>query len=300
MALMYDRIMANGLVPCGRKEINEVVSEGLAICECFNIDSAAEIFFAKHGAGIRGFKEDNLSLKDFPNVAPVFPCMWMEFNPRIPQDYLGETSDGYVRGQLGCLIQSMWVDDHWECYATTIQQGQHGSFLIHGIHIFDVDSQGVCEDIGIGCPPMIKEWLDRYYPSDNPDQLQEKYLLVASLEVIMFPCLFALSLLHCKNVATTDNAPNSWQQMKHARRGGKAPLVTYKTLDVGPMRQLLRNEGQSETNGLKKALHICRGHFANYDEKPLFGKYTGQFWVPAHVRGSLSEGTVMKDYRVHA
>ncbi len=63
------------------------------------------------------------------------------------------------------------------------------------------------------------------------------------------------------------------------------------------MKEVLRREGGSETNGLKKALHICRGHFATYSpEHPLFGKFTGTFWKPAHVRGSQEHGIVVKDY----
>jgi hypothetical protein len=51
----------------------------------------------------------------------------------------------------------------------------------------------------------------------------------------------------------------------------------------------------------KKALHIARGHFAHYTEdRPLFGKYTGTFWRPAHVRGSADFGTVKSTYKVKA
>src|SRR3990167_3444505 len=56
-----------------------------------------------------------------------------------------------------------------------------------------------------------------------------------------------------------------------------------------------------EVNGLKKALHIVRGHPVTYTkEKPLFGKYSGTFWKPAHARGSIEQGAVLKDYKVNA
>lgn len=65
------------------------------------------------------------------------------------------------------------------------------------------------------------------------------------------------------------------------------------------MKKVLRTEGQSETTGLKRALHICRGHFAHYgDDKPLFGKYTGTFWRPMHARGKVEQGVVVKDYKI--
>ena len=47
--------------------------------------------------------------------------------------------------------------------------------------------------------------------------------------------------------------------------------------------------------------HMVRGNFAEYGaDKPLFGKYTGRFWIPAHVRGKREEGQSVtpKDYVV--
>jgi len=64
------------------------------------------------------------------------------------------------------------------------------------------------------------------------------------------------------------------------------------------MRRVLETEGQSQTLGIPRALHICRGHFATYTERPLFGKYRGTFWVPMHVRGAVEAGRTTKDYTV--
>lgn len=116
----------------------------------------------------------------------------------------------------------------------------------------------------------------------------------------MFPVLLANSFLACKNVTTHDVQPHpklaKAQMKKHA-----VPKITYKVLDIGPAKEVLRTEGDVEHNGLQKALHICRGHFAHYGpEAPLFGKYTGAFWHPMHMRGSAKNGIVVKDYRVKA
>ena len=55
-----------------------------------------------------------------------------------------------------------------------------------------------------------------------------------------------------------------------------------------------------DATGIKKALHICRGHFVTYTPKhPLFGKYVGTFWKPDHVRGNAKNGIVLKDYKVN-
>lgn len=115
----------------------------------------------------------------------------------------------------------------------------------------------------------------------------------------LFACAcLTISFMHCKNVTQNLVVPPDDRKAKAVRRGVPPP-VRYHVLDIEPMKTVLRTEGQIEKTGLKKALHICRGHFATYDEKPLFGKVRGTFWKPSHVRGSLSEGAVVKDYRVH-
>lgn len=117
---------------------------------------------------------------------------------------------------------------------------------------------------------------------------------------LLMPLYLALSFMHCRNVALTEEAPpppldKKWRK-KHDR-----PLVRYHVLNIDPMREVLRNEGRSDEVGLRKALHICRGHFATYTpEKPLFGRLTGTFWRPQHVRGSIKNGAVVKDYNVKA
>jgi hypothetical protein len=111
--------------------------------------------------------------------------------------------------------------------------------------------------------------------------------------------LLALVLMNCKNVEISVTSPPVALNKARERRG-KPPLIAYHTLDIRPMQVILRNEGQIETNGLKKALHICRGHFKDYRQgKGLFGRTKGLFWVDAHQRGNEDLGRVEKEYRVH-
>jgi hypothetical protein len=127
---------------------------------------------------------------------------------------------------------------------------------------------------------------------------------VSDLEVdmsvhAMNPALLALSFMNCKNVEVVRHDPPTPtpRQQRHLKK----PLLRYHTLNIEPMKRVLRTEGgATESSGLKRALHICRGHFANYTDKGLFGKYFGRFWVPAHVRGTIEEGIVAKDYAVKA
>lgn len=113
-----------------------------------------------------------------------------------------------------------------------------------------------------------------------------------------YPVFYAISLLHCRNVEVRDR-PVSRQQRRMAERTGK-PAITYKELVIDAFRKQVRYEsGQSGDNQIKRALHICRGHFATYGEhNPLFGRLTGTFWRPMHVRGNKDAGEVHKTYKV--
>jgi len=105
----------------------------------------------------------------------------------------------------------------------------------------------------------------------------------------------ALSFAHCKNVKIIDQV-TPLKVAKKRIANGKPVGVTYKTLVIDGMKETLRTEGGSAHNGLKKALHICRGHFATYTaDRPLFGKITGTVWKPMHTRGTKERGEVRKD-----
>ncbi len=124
--------------------------------------------------------------------------------------------------------------------------------------------------------------------------------VVQDVDPLTFAPLLTLSFLHCKNVELVEHVPPAKLARAHARRKGREP-ARYYTLQIDPMRKVLKDEGGAEHHGLKRALHICRGHFATYtEERPLFGKRAGTFWIPAHVRGSADAGLVGKEYRVLA
>ena len=105
------------------------------------------------------------------------------------------------------------------------------------------------------------------------------------------------SIINCKNVEfKTFNADAKIQ--KKRIRNKRLPITEYHTLIIKP--------SKSKKSGPPQYLwstrtHMCRGHFRTYTkESPLFGKYTGRFWIPQHVRGSGNQGTVIKDYELEA
>ena len=118
------------------------------------------------------------------------------------------------------------------------------------------------------------------------------------LSHLLSPLLLTVSFMHCRNVFRREVEPPSKLSKKHERKSGR-PLTRYHVLEIAPMRRILDTEGEAQTKGLGHALHICRGHFKTFTEDaPLFGKRVGTYWWPAHVRGSIEEGVVEKDYRI--
>jgi hypothetical protein len=115
---------------------------------------------------------------------------------------------------------------------------------------------------------------------------------------ILMPLWLAISFLHCKNVTMTTEDP--CHQRKPPTPGARCRRLHYHVLQIQPLQEILRRQGQSEHAGLKQALHICRGHFKDYRQKGLFGKYQGLFWWDSHLRGSSTVGITEKDYQIHA
>jgi len=110
--------------------------------------------------------------------------------------------------------------------------------------------------------------------------------------------LLAISFLHCKNVAVSDVVPPPKLARAQEKKYG-VPKVTYKVLDIKPMRRVLDDEGgMARGRSTQQALHIVRGHFKTFDEHPLFGKHRGMFWWPMTARGAAEGGITAKSYRV--
>lgn len=121
-----------------------------------------------------------------------------------------------------------------------------------------------------------------------------------ALNVLLMAPMMTLSFMHCKNVVIEPVNPPA-DLNRERKKAGLKPFLRYHTINIEPMKKVLRTEGNIEANGLKRALHICRGHFSHYsEEKPLFGRIAGTFWIPSHVRGSAKEGVVISDYNVKA
>lgn len=107
--------------------------------------------------------------------------------------------------------------------------------------------------------------------------------------------LYALNFLACKNVK--QNIINQSSNRATRRQYGVAFTEKYHVLTIS---KISKNSSCDVGYGLPKSLHICRGHFREYKDKPLFGKYYGRFWVPSHTKGNPETGIITKDYKVNA
>lgn len=261
-----------------------------AVVECTNV---AEFMLSVDDG------EYNSPETDFPNISPPFSTFWVEFaNPRT-LNVGGKLIEAHPSqpARWGALVRSKQVEGiGWEL-----------SFAIAG----ELPS-------GVAYYPLVEM---KVYANEDGSVREGIWPTVAALprgayeelpadfaiaQFMVRPMLLALSFMHCKNVIVTDNEGRyaNRQERRAAERRGDPPLVTYKTLQIEPMKKVLATEGDIERNGLAKALHICRGHFAEYGPEfgkgKLFGKYEGRFYVPAHVRGNADQGVVHKRYNVKA
>ena len=119
---------------------------------------------------------------------------------------------------------------------------------------------------------------------------------------LLLPVLFTFALMHCTNVASVDVPLARRYRRQQARVGNVVDAIRVKTLHLvafsanGPDEASTRSAEAGYT-----PLHLVRGHFATYTEdRKLFGKYTGRFWIPQHNRGSAAFGEVKKRYTVAA
>jgi hypothetical protein len=260
------------------------------------IDNVADYYF-------RGTGQEYWDLtRDFPNLAPPYEVFWTEH--KMPQtihsDSYGDTSMSDTLGRharmgvlwlaaeaSGCkadgeipenakwvLCAEMFTD--YDVRGKEIEGPAGTWFLL-------VDKEGVL----IGTPHM------QCYADP---QFNEALTLHMTL---LHPALLAVSFLHCKNVKVVDQETPGPLAKKYHARTGVWPRP-FHTLEIEPLKQILRTQGGAgTTNGIAKAMHICRGHFKDYREgRGLFGKYKQLVWQPSVIRGTKGKEAAPREVRI--
>lgn len=117
----------------------------------------------------------------------------------------------------------------------------------------------------------------------------------------LFPALYALSLLNCKNVEQVTH--DGYRPRRHETRRGEKPGKQFKTLTVHPVRKVYPDRetpDEAYTKGLK-SFHQVRGHWKDCRHGAgLFGNpnLKGLYYVQPHTRGQAAWGEIEKDYDV--
>lgn len=238
-------------------------------CPVFYIDNVAEYVAAR----------GSVNTDELPPCAPPFERWWMEFA------FLRE-KEGIRR--LGVFFHAREVTPD-EREASDTHQAYRRAKWVVGTEIY---------------------WRNPNYNGGALSRSQSSHYVVLSDEDppiiagkdpragLLAYSLVALAFMQCRNVRHVEHRPKlasgkGWKQTK-------SPTLTYYTLEIDPMKETLRREGNVETVGLARAFHICRAHFKDYRQSGLFGKIKGIFWWGPALRGSPEHGQVVKDYAVKA
>tara|TARA_R110000851_G_scaffold151675_3_gene292971 strand:- start:21717 stop:23057 length:1341 start_codon:yes stop_codon:yes gene_type:complete len=112
--------------------------------------------------------------------------------------------------------------------------------------------------------------------------------------------LWSIGFLNCSNVGTVVVKNNSKKKnKKYKKKHGHEPL-SYRVVTVSPHLSTVYEHSNEVKNTKDLPLHVVRGHFRKYtEERPLFGRYSGTFWVPAHAKGSKEHGEIAHEYEVN-
>lgn len=277
----------------------------LMSCEVFNVDNISEYYW-------QNTRNDWHIINDFPNVAPVFPQMFLEW--KIPQKVCvnGETRISSFSPICGYLIDSQIMNskikqecEHiyqinipdnvkWLCAGTEYIESPNGPVPII-TNLWWVKFNGEC-----WLPPYLNHNDMFLYPIISANKAITESINKGTMdhgEALNIP-FFTLCFLHCKNVSIrTIGYPESLNTRRIKR--GRHPLLTYHILDIEPMKKTLSSVGSSKEKGIQHAMHICRGHFKDFSKgKGLFGKHKDIYWWESYVRGNIKNGISLKDYNV--
>ncbi|MBI4063443.1 MAG: hypothetical protein HY401_03990 [Elusimicrobia bacterium] len=246
-------------------------------------------------------QEDWDLTKDFPNVAPPFERIWIEYSIPTESHSEGKIVLNKHRPRVGVLIQSEEVscDGHkWVCKGTIYQK------VVGGLLGCRIKVKWLVKTNGECClpPEGLRIELEALAPAVAEAMIQDERFINDAKEWAtshLFVPFLTLSFLHCKNVQLV-KSPVNLKLQKARQRRKKPPLIRWHTLTIEPVKRIVAAANNGNSTLTPKALHICRGHFKDFSERGLFGKYKGLYWWDAQVRGASKRGVVLKDYEVHS
>jgi hypothetical protein len=256
------------------------------------IDNVADYYY-------RGTDQEYWDIgRDFPNIAPPYQMFWTEHKlpHTIRSGEFGDTPCDYIGkdARLGTFWCAVARDD-WP-----VPIPEEVRWVLTAEMFIDYDFRGKLIEGPTGTSALMvtpegaligKPMMRCYSGGEHAEVLK-------SFITWLHPALLAISFLHCRNVRIVDNeAPKPLAKKFHGRTGiWPRP---WHTLEIDPLKQILRKEGNAQTVGLAKAMHICRGHFKDYREgRGLFGKYHQIVWQPSVIRGTKGKEAAPREVRI--
>ena len=256
----------------------------------FEITPTAEYFYA-------GTDQEEWDVfEDFPSLLPPYNNLWMEYTPPLTIRSNGTVKPFNIDGlKIGISIQTSDFTVHplypnCELRAQMMQVfvERRGILLGPSMHsCWLLDQTGKALSV-MGVGGKILFTAVGAGETDQTVTQQQDYMTMG------YPALLALSFLNCRNTVIVDHRPDPKLSKVHKKRHGRE-LTTFKTLEISQVKKILSETGAHGVSDLKHALHLCRGHFKNYNDKPLFGRHKGMFWWGPTIRGT-GPNAVIKDY----
>lgn len=245
---------------------------------CVDCSGAAELLAAKHLTG-----GDILSQP----APPPFPLFWLEWD--ISPLIIGEAAErqqsrGDVPVLQGALVATApdFVPGNTQLQALSVEGALNRSGAVAGRMTagWTIETTTGVPVLGPDSNPYYAAWQDNI----SEEWTGSWVLLTASL-------LWFLSVRNIVQAPININ-PKEQRQL----RGHGAKRLDYRILKISST--LTRGQANQSTGGHRDLpLHLIIGHFRRYsDEKPLFGKYAGTFFIPAHTRGKEENGVINKGY----
>jgi hypothetical protein len=253
----------------------------------------------------------SLDAASFPNVAPSFRHFWFETKaPTHLFDSKGTTVWKEEISHWGFDVvaaednsDSSGVFHHFTSSLPKDKKDNIRWLLLAQLYVEAFGDRFIHCPVLIGIPvshngePILGEGGNiefMYWPADGVNITMED---LDGAFALTAPLLLAMTFMHIKNGHFEEHTPDEKLQRSRVRKG-KLPYFTYSTLVIDPIKKLLSEQGKIATEGIKNALHICRGHFKSFEDKPLFGKHTGLYWWGMQLRGDEKVGVRKHDYKV--
>lgn len=299
-----------------RAALRVVNRERLAEATVFNVQNVCDYYM------LGTDQEDWLLEKHFPCIAPAAPVMWFEYTrPRLSFSK-GKMIEADTQGRVGVYVDARPAEEFRTRYfhekdVEVHLRMQHVRWLLDATVFVRLQGERQIVEIGGYLIPVDVE--GRYvalketgevmmFPPSGMTVVGPNCYAYPNGEAIemdlgeninmLHPALLALCFMHCKNVEVVESPPHPPKQQKARTERGARPFVRWRTVVIEPVKKMIAGANQGRERLTPEALHIVRGHFKDFKEHGLFGKYRGRYFWPMHARGDKEAGVVAKDYVV--